>query len=58
MLLNFLKKFSKCRLNFEHFEKKEEQNCGLREARLDKCLQSFISEDPTRKDMVNSPKHC
>ena len=25
---------------------------------LDKCLKSFVSEDPSTSNIVNGPKHC
>ena len=30
----------------------------LRNASLNKCLKSPVSEDPLTRDMVNGPKHC
>ena len=34
------------------------QTYGLRKTRLDKCLKSPVSEDPSTSNMVNGPKHC
>ena len=31
---------------------------GLRNTRLDKSLKSFVSEDPSKSNVVNSHKHC
>ena len=31
---------------------------GVRKTRLDKCLKSPASEDPSTSNMVNGPKHC
>ena len=31
---------------------------GLPKTWLDQCLKSPVSEDPTKSDMVNPPKHC
>ena len=33
-------------------------NCGLQKPWLDKCLKSAVSEDPSKSNMVNRPKHC
>ena len=30
----------------------------LEKACLDNCLKSPVSEDPSRSNMVNGPKHC
>ena len=30
----------------------------LQKAWLDACLKSPVSEDPSRRNMVNGPKHC
>ena len=30
----------------------------LQKAWLDACLKSPVSEDPSRSNMVNGPKHC
>ena len=34
------------------------RNCGLSKTWLDQCLKSPVSEDPTKSNMVNKPKHC
>ena len=34
------------------------QNYGLRKTWLDQCLKSPGSEDPSKSNMVNAPKHC
>ena len=34
------------------------RNCGLPKTWLDQCLKSPVSEDPTKSNMVNKPKHC
>ena len=34
------------------------QNYGLPKTLLDQCLKSPFSEDPTKSNMVNTPKHC
>ena len=34
------------------------RNYGLPKTWLDQCLKSRASEDPTKSDMVNAPKHC
>ena len=34
------------------------QNYRLPKAWLDQCLKSPVSEDPTKSNMVNTPKHC
>ena len=31
---------------------------GLPRTWLDQCLKSPVSEDPTKSNMVNAPKHC
>ena len=33
-------------------------NYGLPKTWLDQCLKSFVSEDPSKNNMVNAPKHC
>ena len=33
------------------------QNYGLPKTWLDQCLKSPVSEDPTKCNMVNAPKH-
>ena len=33
-------------------------NYGLPKTWLDQCLKSPFSEDPTKSNMVNAPKHC
>ena len=34
------------------------RNYGLPKTLLDQCLKSPVSEDPTKSNMVNAPKHC
>ena len=34
------------------------RNYGLQKTRLDQCLKTPVSEDPTESNMVNAPKHC
>ena len=34
------------------------RNYGLPKIWLDQCLKSPVSEDPTKSNMVNAPKHC
>ena len=34
------------------------RNYGLLKTWLDQCLKSPVSEDPTKSNMVNVPKHC
>ena len=34
------------------------RNYGLPKRWLDQCLKSPVSEDPTKSNMVNTPKHC
>ena len=34
------------------------RNYGLPKTWLDQCLKCTVSEDPTKSNMVNSPKHC
>ena len=34
------------------------RNYGLPKTWLDQCLKSPISEDPSKSNMVNAPKHC
>ena len=34
------------------------RNYGLPKTWLDQCLKSPLSEDPTKSNMVNAPKHC
>ena len=31
---------------------------GLRKTWLDQCVKSPLSEDPSKSNMVNGPKHC
>ena len=57
--------FRKSRFNFEHSQKKRWPSSlmyfwtyGLRKMWLDKCLKSTFSEDPSKSNMVNEPKHC
>ena len=33
-------------------------NYGLPKTCLDQCLKSPVSEDPTKSNVVNAPKHC
>ena len=33
-------------------------NYGLPKTWLDQCLKSPFSEDPSKRNMVNAPKHC
>ena len=33
------------------------QKYGLQKRGLDNCLKSFLSDDPSRSNMVNKPKH-
>ena len=34
------------------------RNYGLPKTWLDQCLKSPVSEDPTKTNMENAPKHC
>ena len=34
------------------------RNYGLPKTWLEQCLKSPVSEDPTKSNMVNAPKHC
>ena len=34
------------------------RNYGLPKTFLDQCLKSPVSEDSTKSNMVNTPKHC
>ena len=34
------------------------RNYGLPKTWLHQCLKSPVSEDPTKRNMVNAPKHC
>ena len=34
------------------------RNYGLPKTWLDQCLKSPVSEDTTKSNMVNAPKHC
>ena len=34
------------------------ENYGLPKRWLDQCLESHFSEDPSKSNMVNAPKHC
>ena len=60
----FLASFLKTRLSFEHFEIKDHPHSFcISEMRtlktwLDKCRKRLVSEDPSRSNMVNVPKHC
>ena len=33
-------------------------NYRLRKTWLDQCVKSPVSEDPSKSNMVNAPKHC
>ena len=33
-------------------------NYGISKTWLDQCLKSRFSEDPSKRNMVNAPKHC
>ena len=55
----------KCKLNFEHFQKKRWapyltyfRNYGPRKTSLDQCRKSPVPRDPSESNMVNLPKHC
>ena len=57
--------FSKFRFKFEHFPKKKMTliadvffELTDSEKRLEKCLKSPVSEDPSKNNMVNGLKHC
>ena len=34
------------------------RNYGLPKTWLDQCVKSPVSEDPSKSNMVNAPKHC
>ena len=34
------------------------RNYELPKAWLDQCLKSLVSEDPSKRNMVNGPKNC
>ena len=34
------------------------RNYGLPKTWLDQCLKCPVSEDPSKSNMVNAPKHC
>ena len=34
------------------------RNYELPKTRLDQCLKSLFSEDPSKRNMANVPKHC
>ena len=34
------------------------ENYSLQKMLLDKCLKSSVSEDPSKRSMVNRPKNC
>ena len=34
------------------------RNYGLPKTWLDECLKSLVSDDSTKSNMVNGPKHC
>ena len=60
----FLAAFLKSRLNFKYFEKKMTlltfifRTWRTPKTRLDKCLKSPASEDPSRSNMADVRKHC
>ena len=60
----FLAAFLKSRLNFKYFEKKMTllafifRTLRTPKTRLDKCLKSPVSEDPSRSNMADVRKHC
>ena len=62
---DFFAGFLKSSLNFEHFFKKRWpsllmyfRNYGPGKTLLDECLRSPLSNDPSKTNMVNAPKHC
>ena len=34
------------------------RNYGFQKVLLDECLKSRVSEEPSKSNMVNGPKHC
>ena len=54
----------KSRLNFQHFSKKDDPHSWCiseitdSKKRLNKCLRSLVSEDPSRSNMVRWTKDC
>ena len=34
------------------------RNYGLPKTWLDQCVKSPVSQDPSKSNMVNAPKHC
>ena len=54
----------KSRLNFQHFPKKDDPHSWCiseitdSKKRLNKCLRSLVSEDPSRSNMVRWTKDC
>ena len=63
-LSEFFSAFLKSKLNFEDFEKKITlidfvcPKLLTPKTWLVKCLKSPVQEDPSRRKMVNWPKHC
>ena len=60
----FFSVFLKSTFNFEHFQKKDDphswyifENTVSKKRRLDKYLKSPVSEDYSKSNMVNQPKH-
>ena len=60
----FFSAFLKSKLNFKHFEKKMTRiafvfrKLRTPKTKLDKCLKSKVSEDPSTSNMADVPKHC
>ena len=61
----FISSFLKSSLNLEHFQKKDDPHSSCvskitasKKTWLDECLKSLVSDDPTKSNMVNAPKHC
>ena len=60
----FFAAFLESRLNFKHFENEDDPHrFFVLEVRTpktysDKCLKSPVSEDASRSNMSNLPKHC
>ena len=60
----FFSAFLKSTLNFKHFEKKMTRiafvfrKLRTPKTKLDKCLKSKVSEDPSTSNMADVPKHC
>ena len=61
---HFCAEFLKCRLNFQHFEKKANRNrfciSGIMDSRnvVKKCLKRPVSEVPSTSNKVNGPITC